>query len=217
MMKLVSINIGKEQTQQRKDYVETTGIYKMPLSGAVEIKSLGIEGDAICDTKHHGGPDQAIYVYGSRDYEWWANEFEREFAPGMFGENLTISGLESGSFNIGDYLHVGAVTLQITAPRIPCGTFATRMSDPQWVKKFRKAERPGMYCRVIKEGLVQAGDEVRLEKYSGATLSLVQMYRDYYEKDKTEEILRRNLDAPISARSRIDLEKELETLLAQKP
>lgn len=217
MMKLVSINIGKEQTQQRKDYVETTGIYKMPLSGAVEIKSLGIEGDAICDTKHHGGPDQAIYVYGSRDYEWWANEFEREFAPGMFGENLTISGLESGSFNIGDYLHVGTVTLQITAPRIPCGTFATRMSDPQWVKKFRKAERPGMYCRVIKEGLVQAGDEVRLEKYSGATLSLVQMYRDYYEKDKTEEILRRNLDAPISARSRIDLEKELETLLAQKP
>ncbi len=216
-MKLVSINIGKEQTQQRKDYVETTGIYKMPLSGAVEIKSLGIEGDAICDTKHHGGPDQAIYVYGSRDYEWWANEFEREFAPGMFGENLTISGLESGSFNIGDYLHVGTVTLQITAPRIPCGTFATRMSDPQWVKKFRKAERPGMYCRVIKEGLVQAGDEVRLEKYSGATLSLVQMYRDYYEKDKTEEILRRNLDAPISARSRIDLEKELETLLAQKP
>jgi MOSC domain-containing protein YiiM len=217
MMKLVSINIGKEQTQQRKDYVETTGIYKMPLSGAVEIKSLGIEGDAICDTKHHGGPDQAIYVYGSRDYEWWANEFEREFAPGMFGENLTISGLESGSFNIGDYLHVGAVTLQITAPRIPCGTFATRMSDSQWVKKFRKAERPGMYCRVIKEGLVQAGDEVRLEKYSGATLSLVQMYRDYYEKDKTEEILRRNLDAPISARSRIDLEKELEALLGQKP
>lgn len=215
-MRLTSINIGKEQTQQRKDYVETTGIYKTPLSGAVEIKSLGIEGDAICDQEHHGGPDQAIYVYGSADYEWWSQELGREFAPGTFGENFTISGLESGSFNVGDYLHVGAVILQVTAPRIPCGTFATRMQDPQWVKKFRRAERPGLYCRVIKEGLVNVGDEVRVEKYGGVTLSLVQMYRDYYEKDKTEEVLRRNLNAPISIRSRIDLEQELEALLGRK-
>jgi MOSC domain-containing protein YiiM len=215
-MRLTSINIGKEQTQQRKDYVETTGIYKTPLSGAVEIKSLGIEGDAICDHEHHGGPDQAIYVYGSADYEWWSQELGREFAPGTFGENFTISGLESGSFNVGDYLHVGEVILQVTAPRIPCGTFATRMQDPQWVKKFRKAERPGLYCRVIKEGLVNVGDEVRVEKYCGVTLSLVQMYRDYYEKDKTEEVLRRNLNAPISIRSRIDLEQELEALLGRK-
>jgi MOSC domain-containing protein YiiM len=216
-MRLASINIGKEQTQQRKDYVETTGIYKMPLSGAVEIKPLGIEGDAICDHEHHGGPDQAIYVYGGADYEWWSQEVGREFIPGTFGENFTISELESGSFNVGDYLHVGEVTLQVTAPRIPCGTFATRMQDSQWVKKFRKAERPGLYCRVIKAGVVQTGDEVRIERYSGTTLSLVQMYRDYYEKNKTEQTLRRNLAAPISIRSRIDLEKELETLLGQNP
>ena len=93
-MQLISINIGKEQTQQRKDYIETTGIYKKPVNEPVEIKSLGIEGDAICDTKNHGGPDQAIYVYGGADYDWWSNELGRELAPGTFGDNLTIS--ESG-------------------------------------------------------------------------------------------------------------------------
>lgn len=215
-MKVASINIGQERTQQRNDYVETTGIYKIPVDRSVEIKRLGIVGDAICDVKHHGGPDQAIYVYGGADYEWWSKELGREFLPGTFGENLTVSELSSTDFNVGDTLHIGGVTLQVTAPRIPCGTFATRMGDSQWVKKFRQSGRPGLYCRVRKEGLVNIGDTVRVEQYTGITLSISQMYRDYYEKNKTEEMLRRHLDAPISIRSRIDLEKELKILLAEK-
>jgi MOSC domain-containing protein YiiM len=212
-MKLISINIGKERTQQRKDYVETTGIYKMPVDEAVEIKSLGIESDAICDTKNHGGADQAVYVYGGTDYAWWSQELGKELAPGTFGDNLTISEMESAQFNVGDYLHIGEVTLQITAPRIPCGTFATRMGDPLWVKKFRKGERPGLYCRVIKEGTVKAGDPVTVEKYTGETISILQMYRDYYVKDKSEETLRQHLNAPIAVRARKDIEEDLQKLL----
>ncbi|HSO12297.1 MAG TPA: MOSC domain-containing protein [Anaerolineales bacterium] len=214
-MKLLSINIGKERAQQRKDYIETTGIYKMPVNEPVEIKSLGIDGDAICDKKNHGGPDQAIYVYGGADYAWWSQKIGKELAPGTFGDNLTVSDLESANFNAGDILHVGEVTLQVTAPRIPCGTFATRMQDSQWVKKFRAAERPGLYCRVIKGGVVKAGDEVSVEKYTGATISILQMYRDYYDKNKSEETLRRHLDAPIDIRSRRGLEEELDKLLAK--
>jgi len=213
-MQLISINVGKERQQQRKDYVETTGIYKMPVNEPVEIKSLGIEGDAICDTKNHGGPDQALYVYGEKDYEWWSQELGKDLGPGTFGDNLTISDLESGTFNIGDYIHIGEVTLQVTSPRIPCGTFATRMEDPQWVKKFRAGERPGLYCRVIQEGTVKAGDMVTVEKYTDETISILQMYRDYYARDKSEESLRRHLNAPIDIRSRRDLEEELQKLLA---
>ena len=215
-MKLLSINIGKERTQQRKDYIETTGIYKMPVNEPVVIKSLGIEGDAICDKKNHGGLDQAIYVYGGADYAWWSNELGKDLATGTFGDNLTISDLESAQFNAGDYLHIGAVTLQVTSPRIPCGTFATRMSDPQWVKKFRAAERPGLYCRVIKEGVVSAGDEVTVEKYNGETVSILQIYREYYLMERTEEMIRRQLNAPIDIRSRVGLEEELQKILAQK-
>ena len=212
-MKLVSINIGKAQQQQRRDYIETTGIYKKPVSKPVEIKSLGIEDDVICDTKHHGGVDQAVYIYGADDYAWWSEELGRELAPGTFGENLTVSGLESAQFNVGDYLHIGRdVTLQVTAPRIPCGTFAARMGDPQWVKKFRAGERPGLYARVIKEGIVKAGDKVSVEKYTGETISILQMYRDHYAKGLSDDTIRRHLKAPIDIRSRTSLELALQKL-----
>ena len=208
-MQLISINIGKARTQQRKDYIETTGIYKMPVDGSVGINSLGIDGDVICDTKHHGGPDQAIYVYGGADYAGWSIELGKEITPGTFGDNLTISELESSQFNVGDYLHIGEITLQINSPRIPCGTFAARMEDPQWVKKLRNAERPGLYCRVTKEGVVKTGDPVTVEKYTGETVSILQMYRDHYEKEMSAETMKRYLNAPIDIRSRTDFEKEL--------
>ncbi|HSM71236.1 MAG TPA: MOSC domain-containing protein [Anaerolineales bacterium] len=211
-MELISINIGKERTQQRREYLETTGIYKMPKNGPVEIQSLGIEGDAICDKKHHGGVDQAVYVYGGADYNWWSQELGRNLAPGTFGDNLTVSGLESAQFNVGDCLHIGKVMLQITAPRIPCGTFAARMKDSQWVKKFRAAERPGLYCRVIKEGIVKAGDAVSIEKYTGQTISILQMYRDHYAKELSEDTIRRHLNAPIDIRTRKDMEEELQKI-----
>ena len=213
-MKLISINIGEERTLQRKDHVEQTGIFKSPTDEPVQINKLGLNGDVIISKKHHGGPDQAVYLYGMADYAWWSNEIGKELGPGTFGDNLTISELESAQFNIGDYLHIGEVILQVTAPRIPCKTFAARMEDPQWVKKFRHAERPGLYCRVLKEGVVKAGDSVSVEKYSGETISVLQMYREYYDKNKSEETLRRHLNAPIAIRARKDLEAELENLLS---
>ncbi len=212
-MQLLSVNVGKKQTQQNGDKLETTGIYKIPVQESIQVTSLGIKEDFIGSRKHHGGPDQAVYVYGMKDYEWWSTELGREIGAGIFGDNLTISELESAQFNIGDYLHIGAVTLQVTAPRIPCSTFARRMDDLKFVKRFRAAERPGLYCRVIKEGIVKAGDDVRVEAYTSATISLLEMYREYYEKDKSEETLRRHLAAPIAVRARVDLEADLNKLL----
>jgi MOSC domain-containing protein YiiM len=200
--------------QQRRGRAERTGIFKFPTPGAVRVTKLGLEGDVIISKKHHGGPDQAVYVYGAADYAWWSQKLGLEITPGTFGENFTIGELESAQFNIGDFLHIDDVILQVTAPRIPCGTFATRMNDPQWVKIFRYAERPGLYCRVLQEGSVQTGDLVSVERYTGETISILEMFRDYYEKDKSVETLRRHLQAPIAIRARRDLERELQILLA---
>jgi MOSC domain-containing protein YiiM len=214
-MQLMSVNIGEKRMQPRGSGLEITGIYKRPIQAPVEIKTLGIPQDVICDTKHHGGPDQAIYIYGTADYNWWSEELGKELEPGTFGENLTIRGLESAQFNIGDRLHVGAAILEVTAPRIPCGTFARRMGNPQWAKMFRGAERPGLYCRVIREGYVQAGEVIRIEGYTGETISIRQMFRDYYDSRKSEETLRRHLSAPIAIRARIETELALQKLLAK--
>ncbi|HXQ33052.1 MAG TPA: MOSC domain-containing protein [Anaerolineales bacterium] len=216
IMKLSSVNLGQERTLHRKDRSEQTGIFKFPTAKPVKLTKLGLEGDVIVSKKHHGGPDQAVYVYGGADYKWWSEDLGREILPGMFGDNLTISDLESAQLSIGDFIRIGEVTLQVTAPRIPCATFAARMEDPQWVKKFRYAEKPGLYCRVIKEGLIEVGNAVSIEKYTGETISVLQMFRDYYDRNKSEETLRRHLNAPIAIRAHRALESELENLLAQE-
>jgi MOSC domain-containing protein YiiM len=211
-MNLISINLGRERILQRKDRFEKTGIFKFPTDKPVKVTKLGLEGDVIVSKKHHGGPDQAIYVYGAADYEWWSQELRKAISPGTFGENLTINELESSQFNIGDYLQIDEVRVQVSAPRIPCGTFAARMGDPQWVKRFRHAERPGLYCRVIKEGFVEAGDIVSIERYPDKTISVLEMFRDYYDKNKGEDTIQRQLNAPIAIRARRDLENELQKL-----
>jgi len=209
-MKLANINIGQERTQQNGNKLETTGIYKLPTPEPVHISSLGIKEDFIASKKHHGGPDQAMYVYGTRDYDWWSTELGRDLYPGTFGENLDITELESSQFNIGDRLLIGSVILEITAPRIPCGTLAARMEDPQFVKRFRHAERPGFYCRVLQEGTVEMGNDVKIERYEKETVSVIQIFRDYYDKDKSEETIRKQLNAPIAIRLRTALEEELQ-------
>jgi len=214
-MKILSINLGIDKEIQIGEKVDRTGIYKIPVQNTVRVTKLGIEGDFIESKKHHGGPDQAVYIYGAADYAFWEKELGVEIQPGTFGENLTISELESGPFNIGDLLHIGEVTLEVTMPRIPCSTFAARMGDPAWVKKFRQAERPGLYCRVKREGVIKAGDAVALENFKGETISIQQLYQDYYEKNKTEAMLRRHLDAPVAIRWRKRMEDELAKMAGQ--
>jgi len=215
-MQLIGVNLGKERSLQNGNNMEITGIFKEPVNKAVRINTLGLEDDVIMDKKNHGGPDQAVYVYGGADYIWWEQQLGRDLAPGTFGDNLTISDLVSADYSIGDRLRVGAVTLEVTAPRIPCSTFAARMGDPQFVKKFRAAERPGLYCRVIQEGVVQAGDPISVEKYAGETITVIEMFRDYYDKTLDEAALRRHLRAPIDIRARKDDEEKLNRLLASR-
>ena len=210
-MKLVSVNIGKAQAIKAKS--GQTGIYKRPTQTPVSVGLLGLTGDAICDTENHGGLDQAVYLYGVPDYAWWSEALGRELHPGTFGENLTVSELESTSLNIGDRFEVGEVWLEVTSPRVPCVTLATRMGDPAFVKRFRQAERPGVYCRVLQTGQVQVGDEVTLHSYEGETLSALEMFRDFHKPQLDVATLRRHLAAPISERDRAEKEARLKKVL----
>lgn len=185
------------------------------MSAPVQVTSTGLGDDAICDAANHGGVDQAVYIFGTTDYVWWSKLLERELEPGTFGENLTISALESARFCVGDRLLIGSVILEVTAPRIPCVTLAARMGDPSFVKRFREAERPGLYCRVIREGSVRAGDQVIVERCDGETITAIEMFRDFYASDRSEATLRRHLAAPIAVRARVEKEAQLRELLAK--
>jgi MOSC domain-containing protein YiiM len=215
-MRLTSINLGKKEILEGGGHRAITGIFKTSAGGQVWIGPLGLEGDFIASKKHHGGPDQAVYVYGEFDYDWWSLELGRELGPGTFGENLTVSEMESARFSIGDRLTVGDAILQVSAARMPCETFAQRMDDPQFMSRFRVAERPGLYCRVLHQGIVRTGDLVILEPYRLETVTIIDTFRAYYQSDFSEEALRRILRTPLSSRGRVSFQDKLEKLLDQK-
>ena len=214
LMQLLSVNIGQRRTQPKRDGLEVTGIYKLPVHGPVQVGSLGLTADFICDSENHGGPDQAVYLYGAPDYNWWSEQLGTKLEPGTFGENLTLSDFESARYNIGDRLQVGSVILEFTAPRIPCSTLARRMRDPIFAKRYKQAERPGMYCRVIQEGTLQAGDQATLIPYTGTTVSALEVFREHQSREKHIDLLHRILESPIAIRERLDVEADLQRLAA---
>lgn len=210
-MRLESVNTGRAETIAHGNKSMATGICKRPVDGAVLVTEQGIPGDAIIATKHHGGLDQAIYAYSADDYDWWAATTGREYPAGIFGENLTIRDLPT-DLRIGDRLLIGEVVLEATAPRIPCDTLSARMEDKGFGLAFRKAERPGIYFRVLNEGEIRVGDTVTLVESDSCDVSIVELFRHKYRLRHDPEVLRRYLEAPLASRLRAEIEADLRGL-----
>ena len=210
MFRLESVNLGRPKTIVLGTRSVETGIDKQPVERAF-VGRLGLSGDTIADEMHHGGPDQAVYLYSRADYAWWEAELGVPLAPGTFGENLTVSGLGEEP-RPGDRLRIGGAVLELTAPRVPCAVFADRMGERAWVKRFRAAGRPGAYARVLEEGEVEAGDAVELIPTDEPHPSLLDLFRLYYDRKAPADELRRALAAPIAERERHELEERLAQL-----
>jgi len=201
---LVSVNIGDPVVQPGS--AELTGIVKTPRTGPVMVDAAGLLGDSIMDKKHHGGPDQAVYLYLMEDYDWWMEEVGGLLAPGTFGENLTIDGIDSAPLAIGDRLAIGDVLLEVTWHRTPCATLGRRMRDMRWVKRFQRANRPGAYTRVLSPGFVEAGMRVDYLPYSGERVTVRELMSFDGVADLPPDLLRRALATPIRQRSRAKYE-----------
>jgi MOSC domain-containing protein YiiM len=166
---VISVNLAVPRANPAKKF-GVTGIDKRPVSGPVEVKPPGpreaggrggLIGDQIFDTLFHGGDDRAVYAYAREDLDVFEAELSRRLPNGTFGENLTILGLDVNAALIGERWQVGdSVVLEVTGPRIPCGTFAYWMPEPGWMKTFVSRALPGPYLKVIEPGFVRAGDPV---------------------------------------------------------
>lgn len=207
-MKLASINLAKKEKLTMPNRVVYTGIYKQPsFFGKVNITKMGVEGDVIADKKVHGGLDQAIYIYGLEDYDWWSQQLGKPILPGTFGENLTISGFGQQSLTVGDRLKINGVLLEISAPRTPCAVLAARMGDTDFIKRFVAAERPGAYARVIDEGEMEVGADVVLLKTEQDYPTIIEIFVEWHLKKKSREVLRKALAAPLSGYHREKIQK----------
>jgi MOSC domain-containing protein YiiM len=150
--------------------VGVTAIDKREVRHPVRVRRLGLVADVQADRKHHGGLDKAVYAYTTEDAGFWENELGRPLAPGWFGENLRVDGIDVSGARAGDRWRIGeAVVLEVTMPRQPCQTFARWVGGVDargWVKRFTLAGRPGAYLRVIRTGVVEAGDRIVVEPTS---------------------------------------------------
>ncbi|CUR54230.1 MOSC domain containing protein [metagenome] len=178
---LLSVNVG---TPQVRDWagIGRTSIDKHSLRGPVEVRALGVAGDQVSDTVHHGGPDAAVYAFAREDLDHWAAELGQEIRDGQFGENLTTSGIDVNEAEIGERWHIGSALFEVTSVRTPCNDFKNWMGvsgyeNRAWVKRFSALGRPGPYLRVVHEGIVTAGDELTVVHRPGHGVTVSTMFR----------------------------------------
>jgi MOSC domain-containing protein YiiM len=154
----------------------STGIFKSPVEGPVLLRATGFAGDGQADLTVHGGEHKAAYVYSADDYAWWAEELGHPLQYGEFGENLTVTGFRDHEVSVGDILQIGAARVQVTSPREPCYKLGIRMGDPQFIPRFRAANRMGFYVRVLVEGEVEVGDAVTVDQRADATVTIAEFH-----------------------------------------
>ena len=169
-MRVLSVNVGRPRPNPWKG-IGSTGIDKRPVAGPVAVTApgpmgdgtVGLAGDRVYDVRNHGGTDQAVYAYAREDLDGWAAEMGLALRNGVFGENLTTAGVDVNGALIGERWRIGAdVILEVSGPRIPCGTFQGWMGRQGWIRRFVQAAQPGAYLRVIEPGDIQAGDPVEI-------------------------------------------------------
>jgi MOSC domain-containing protein YiiM len=186
-MELLSVNLGRPKAVPYTDHPQgVTGIDKQPAEGPVRVAApgpkgvgaSGLAGDAVCDTRHHGGDDQAVYAVAREDLDDWERELGRPLRNGAFGENLTTLGLDVSGALIGERWRIGAdVVLEVTSGRIPCLTFQGHLGEKRWVRRFTEKGAPGAYLRVIEPGEVRAGDPVEIVRRPGHGVTVATQFR----------------------------------------
>ena len=166
---LLSVNLGVVRPSRVRREM-ATAIDKHAHDGPVEVRApghratglgSGLVGDQIGDPRHHGGDEQAVYAFAREELDSWAERLGRPLRDGMFGENLTTTGLEVSGAVIGEQWRIGdTVVLQVTGPRMPCGRFRAHLGERGWLKTFTATARSGAYLSVVAPGAIEAGDSV---------------------------------------------------------
>ena len=184
-VKILSIGLPKIEVFDGKEL--TTGICKKPVAGPRLLTRQGFEGDGVGDLKHHGGSDKAVCVYSIDHYPWWEMVLGITMPQAAFGENLSVTGMREEDICIGDIYRIGTTEVQVSQPRQPCKTLAARYGTEDFVKLVVDSGLTGLYFKVIKEGRIQAGDEVTLVERDARGVSVAFANRIYHHDRKNRK------------------------------
>ncbi len=189
-MKVISTNIGKPVTFEWNGKEEQTGIFKYPTSNPLYLTKNDVKNDTVIDRVHHGGTNKACYLFSKDYYPYWKKLYpNHEWDWGMFGENLTIEGLDESMIKVGNTYKIGEALVQISQPREPCYKLGIRFGTQEILKQFIDHNHPGTYVKILEEGHVSKGDKLELVKESENPLTVQQFYELMFIKKKPKETL----------------------------
>jgi MOSC domain-containing protein YiiM len=188
--RVISVNVGGVRTVEWRGREVTTAIWKHPVEGRVALRGVNLAGDDQADRNVHGGVDKAVYAYAREDYDFWRDEEGMETAPGLFGENLTVEGIDLSAAQPGERWSVGSAVLEVAQPRLPCYKLGIRVGDARFLARFLAALRMGAYLRIVREGDVGAGDAVRVTERPAHGITLRSMTEALDDREKADALLR---------------------------
>ncbi|KAI2857803.1 hypothetical protein CBS147343_3747 [Aspergillus niger] len=152
-----------------------SAIDKQTRPGQLYVSTTGLEDDEH-DLAFHGGIDKAIHQYCADHYSYWADRFPEaraRFIPGGFGENLVADGWNEQTVCIGDRVRIGppgslrpggrnGCVLEVSLPRQPCFKLNQRFGIKNFAPLTHQEAKTGWYYRVVEEGWIQEGMEIRV-------------------------------------------------------
>jgi MOSC domain-containing protein YiiM len=187
--RLLSVNVGSPRPFEHRGKLVTSSIWKAPVGGPVLARGVNLEGDDQADREVHGGPDKAVYAYAIEDIRWWERELRRSLELSAVGENLTTSGIDVTNAVIGEKWAIGETLLEVSQPRSPCWKLGVKMGDPGFPRKFTKGERPGAYLRIVREGLLAAGDRIEVVERPGHGVRVGDVFRIFTRERRKAPLL----------------------------
>jgi MOSC domain-containing protein YiiM len=193
-VKVVSLNVARPQLAVYKGKTINTGIFKKPVSGPVQLRTLNLEGDRQADLSVHGGPYKAVYAYPSEHYPYWRHELPGTELPwGMFGENFTTAGLAEDDLHVGDRFQIGSSIVMVRQPRVPCYKLAAKFRRDDMLERFLLSGRSGFYFSVEQEGSVEVGDAFDLLERNANGITISEMNRLFVREKYNQDLLRKGI------------------------
>ena len=194
-MKVISTNIGKATTFLWNGREEQTGIFKYPTDEALFLGKMEVLKDTVIDREHHAGINKACYLFASDHYPYWRQLYpELEWDWGMFGENITLEGLDESTIRIGDIYSIGSALVQVSQPREPCYKLGVRFSNAKILKQFIDYGYSGTYVRILEEGFVKKEDQLKLVEKSKNSLTVKECFQIILSKEKDPIILQKAIN-----------------------
>lgn len=170
---------------------EQTGIFKKPTGKPIYLTKNDVIDDEISNRLNHGGYYKACYMFSAEQYPYWQKLYpDLEWTWGMFGENLTVEGFDESKVYLGDIYKIGEATVQVSQYREPCYKLGHKFGTQKILKQFIQHGFGGTYLSLLEEGQVNIGDVFELIERPTETLSVEELFRVVFAKEKDKRLLK---------------------------